>query len=112
MITVVTGNKGKAAEVAAFFDGIVEVTHTPFEAVEPQAENIADIAFEKARQAYEALDVPLIVDDTGLFRILSETKVSCAQCLPLKTAAHTLQQLSLTLTKKALLYSKEGLTAK
>ena len=43
MITVVTGNKGKAAEVAAFFDGIVEVTHTPFEAVEPQAENIADI---------------------------------------------------------------------
>ena len=54
MITVVTGNKGKAAEVAAFFDGIVEVTHTPFEAVEPQAENIADIAREKARQAYEA----------------------------------------------------------
>ncbi|HJJ92952.1 MAG TPA: non-canonical purine NTP pyrophosphatase, partial [Methanocorpusculum sp.] len=67
MITVVTGNKGKAAEVAAFFDGIVEVTHTPFEAVEPQAENIADIAREKARQAYVALGVPLIVDDTGLF---------------------------------------------
>ena len=67
MITVVTGNKGKAAEVAAFFDGIVEVTHTPFEAVEPQAESISEIAREKARQAYGALGVPLIVDDTGLF---------------------------------------------
>jgi len=67
MITVVTGNKGKAAEVAAFFEGIVEVTHTPFEAVEPQADSIADIARAKAEQAYAALGVPLIVDDTGLF---------------------------------------------
>ena len=40
MITVVTGNKGKAAEVAAFFDGIVEVTHTPFEAVERRPYNL------------------------------------------------------------------------
>ena len=67
MITVVTGNKGKAAEVAAFFAGITDVTHTPFEAVEPQADSIADIARAKAEQAYAALSVPLIVDDTGLF---------------------------------------------
>lgn len=67
MITVVTGNKGKAAEVAAFFAGITDVTHTPFEAVEPQAESIAEIARAKAEQAYAALSTPLIVDDTGLF---------------------------------------------
>lgn len=67
MITVVTGNKGKAAEVAAFFAGIAEVTHTPFEAVEPQADSVAEIARAKAEQAYAALNVPLIVDDTGLF---------------------------------------------
>jgi XTP/dITP diphosphohydrolase len=67
VITVVTGNKGKAAEVAAFFEGVVEVTHTPFEAVEPQSDSICEIAGSKAEQAYAALSVPLIVDDTGLF---------------------------------------------
>ncbi len=67
MITVVTGNKGKAAEVAAFFKGIEEVTHTAFESVEPQADSITEIARAKAEQAYAALSVPLIVDDTGLF---------------------------------------------
>ncbi|WP_319378951.1 XTP/dITP diphosphatase [uncultured Methanocorpusculum sp.] len=67
MITVVTGNKNKAAEVAAFFDGIVEVSHISFDCNEPQSNSIAEIAEEKAKQAYAALQIPLIVDDTGLF---------------------------------------------
>ena len=67
MITVVTGNKNKAAEVAAFFSGITEVAHIAFDCVEPQAEDIAEIARAKAEQAYAALKIPLIVDDTGLF---------------------------------------------
>lgn len=67
MITVVTGNKGKAAEVAAFFDGIVEVTHVAFETIEPQEDNVEKIARAKAEQAYAYLKRPLIVDDTGLF---------------------------------------------
>lgn len=67
MITVVTGNKNKAAEVAAFFQGITEVSHISFDCIEPQSESIADIARAKAEQAYAALKIPLIVDDTGLF---------------------------------------------
>ena len=67
MITVVTGNKNKAAEVAAFFSGITEVSHIAFDCIEPQAEDIAEIARAKAEQAYAALNIPLIVDDTGLF---------------------------------------------
>lgn len=67
MITVVTGNKNKAAEVAAFFAGITDVTHIAFDCVEPQADSVEDIARAKAEQAYAALGVPLIVDDTGLF---------------------------------------------
>lgn len=67
MITVVTGNKNKAAEVAAFFAGVTEVTHTDFTCVEPQAETVEEIARAKAEQAYAAIKVPLIVDDTGLF---------------------------------------------
>jgi len=67
MITVVTGNKNKAAEVAAFFQGITKVSHISFECIEPQSDNIAEIARAKAEQAYAALQIPLIVDDTGLF---------------------------------------------
>ena len=67
MITLVTGNKNKAAEVAAFFSGITEVAHRDFVCVEPQADTVEEIARSKAEQAYAALGVPLIVDDTGLF---------------------------------------------
>ena len=67
MITVVTGNKNKAAEVAAFFHGITEVSHISFDCIEPQSEDIAEIARAKAQQAFAALKIPLIVDDTGLF---------------------------------------------
>ncbi len=67
MITVVTGNKNKAAEVAAFFQGITEVSHISFDCIEPQSDDIAEIARAKAEQAYVTLKIPLIVDDTGLF---------------------------------------------
>ncbi|HJJ99546.1 MAG TPA: RdgB/HAM1 family non-canonical purine NTP pyrophosphatase [Methanocorpusculum sp.] len=67
MITVVTGNKRKAAEIAAFFSGITDVTHVDFDCIEPQADSVEEIARAKAEQAYAALGVPLIVDDTGLF---------------------------------------------
>lgn len=67
MITVVTGNPNKAAEVAAFFAGVAEVSHVSFDCVEPQADTVEEIARAKAEQAYAALGVPLIVDDTGLF---------------------------------------------
>ncbi len=67
MITVVTGNKNKAAEVAAFFAGITEVSHIFFNCIEPQSDSISEIAKVKAQQAYAALRIPLIVDDTGLF---------------------------------------------
>lgn len=67
MITVVTGNKNKAAEVAAFFSGVDEVTHQNYVCVEPQMNTVEEIALSKAEQAYAALATPLIVDDTGLF---------------------------------------------
>jgi len=67
VITVVTGNKNKAAEVAAFFKGIVEVDNATVETIEPQSDSLEVIACSKAEQAYAALQRPLIVDDTGLF---------------------------------------------
>lgn len=67
MITVVTTNKGKAAEIAAFFAGIAEIEAVSLDLTEPQAETLEEISRAKAEQAYAQLHRPLIVDDTGLF---------------------------------------------
>lgn len=66
-ITMVTGNAGKAAEVAAFFGGSLEVDYVDLEVPEHQSGDIVEIAREKARYAYGQLNTPLIVDDTGFF---------------------------------------------
>jgi XTP/dITP diphosphohydrolase len=66
-ITMVTSNAGKAAEVAAFFGGSLEVDHIALEVPEYRSNDIAEIARGKARFAYRQLKTPLIVDDTGFF---------------------------------------------
>jgi XTP/dITP diphosphohydrolase len=66
-ITMVTSNAGKAAEVAAFFGGSLEVSHVELEVPEHRSNDIAEIAREKARYAFRQLNIPLIVDDTGFF---------------------------------------------
>ena len=64
---MVTSNAGKAAEVAAFFGGLLEVNHVALEVPEYRSTDIAEIARGKARFAYRQLKTPLIVDDTGFF---------------------------------------------
>jgi XTP/dITP diphosphohydrolase len=65
-ITIVTSNANKAAEVAAFFQGAVEVDHISLEAPEIRSDDVGEIARGKAEYAYGKLKTPLIVDDTGL----------------------------------------------
>jgi XTP/dITP diphosphohydrolase len=62
---VVTSNPNKAREVAAFFEGIMEVEHVTLECPEFRDDDVGAIATEKARYAYAQLHAPLIVDDTG-----------------------------------------------
>jgi XTP/dITP diphosphohydrolase len=65
-ITVVTSNANKAAEVAAFFHGEIEVDHIALDIPEIRADDVGEIARGKAEYAYRQLKTPLIVDDTGL----------------------------------------------
>ena len=64
---MVTSNANKAAEVAAFFQGSVEVTHMSLDLPEYRSDDLGEIARGKALYAYEHLNIPLIVDDTGFF---------------------------------------------
>ena len=64
-IAVVTGNAHKAVEIAAFFGGSIGVTHVALDIPEHRSNDVGEIAREKARYAYDRLQMPLIVDDTA-----------------------------------------------
>lgn len=64
-LTIVTSNANKAVEVAAFFGGIIEVTHISLDIPEHRSDDVGEIAKGKAQYAYEHLRTPLIVDDTS-----------------------------------------------
>jgi XTP/dITP diphosphohydrolase len=62
---MVTSNANKAAEVAAYFGGMLEVEHIALEVPEHRSEDVGEIARGKAEYAYRQLKKPLIVDDTA-----------------------------------------------
>lgn len=64
-LTVVTSNTNKAAEITAFFGRTLEVSHIALDIPEHRSEDVGKIAGGKAKFAYELLQTPLIVDDTG-----------------------------------------------
>lgn len=64
-LTMVTSNANKAREVAAFFDGAVDVSHITLDIPELRSDDVQAIAREKARYAYDRIHCPLIVDDTA-----------------------------------------------
>lgn len=63
-LTVVTGNKNKAAEIGAITG--MPVTNVGLEIPEIQSLDVVEVAKAKARDAYDRLKVPVVVDDTGM----------------------------------------------
>ena len=63
-LVVVTGNKGKAAEIAAIIGWPVEAVG--LEILEIQSLDVQEVAKEKALSAYKVLQQPVVVDDTGM----------------------------------------------
>lgn len=62
---MVTSNAHKAAEVAAYFGGVLEVDHVTLDVPEHRSDDVGEIAKGKAEYAYRQLIRPLIVDDTA-----------------------------------------------
>ena len=62
---MVTSNANKAAEVAAYFGGMLEVDCVALEMPEYRSDDVGEIARGKAEYAYRVLKRPLIVDDTA-----------------------------------------------
>jgi XTP/dITP diphosphohydrolase len=62
-LTLITGNEGKAREFAALFGAPIDFQKVPL--TEVQALRVEDVAASKAKEAFERLRRPVLVDDTG-----------------------------------------------
>ena len=68
MLYFATGNKGKFVQVQPVLAEYgVELEQKQVEFEEPDCEDLKEIALAKARQAFQQLKQPLIVEDTGFF---------------------------------------------
>ena len=64
-VTFITGNRGKADFMAKFLG--MPVVHQKVELDELQSMDLHKIAEHKARQAYEYLKSPVLIEDLGVF---------------------------------------------
>ena len=68
MIIVATGNEHKFWEIALTLKEFgIEAEQRRIDIKEGRYETLEEIAIDKARQAFEQIKQPLIVDDTGVF---------------------------------------------
>ena len=63
-LVVVTGNKGKAAEIASITGWSVEAQN--LDIAEIQSLDVEEVAKSKALAAYKIIQRPVVVDDTGM----------------------------------------------
>jgi XTP/dITP diphosphohydrolase len=64
LVTLMTSNAGKAAEFAAILG--IPVARQVAPLVEIQALDVSDVAQSKARQAFDLLGTPVLVDDSAI----------------------------------------------
>jgi XTP/dITP diphosphohydrolase len=64
VINFVTSNSGKVREAREYLDEIEQVN---FDYTEVQSDSLSEIAAHGAREAYEEVGDPVVVDDAGLF---------------------------------------------
>lgn len=64
-ITLITGNEAKADEFSRLLG--MTVLHQKLSLPEPQETDVAVVAKAKAEAAFETINQPLFVDDTGLY---------------------------------------------
>ena len=63
----VTGNSGKFHQLKDILSPSINIQQTNLDIIEPQADSIAQIAISKAKQAFDILKEPLVVEDSGLY---------------------------------------------
>jgi len=68
MLRFATTNAGKLREAREYLAGVVDgLEQFDYDYVEVQSDDLAKIAAHGARESYEAVGEPVIVDDSGLF---------------------------------------------
>ncbi|KAH8632964.1 Inosine triphosphate pyrophosphatase [Alternaria alternata] len=65
VLNFITGNKNKLAEVQAILSGVIELRNQNVDLVEIQG-TVEEVTKDKARRAAEAIQGPVLVEDTCL----------------------------------------------
>lgn len=68
-IHFITSNSGKSKTLQSFFESCgrfdIEIIPTDINLIEPQADTVAEVSLFKARQAFNQLKKPVLVEDGG-----------------------------------------------
>jgi XTP/dITP diphosphohydrolase len=67
MLTIVTGNTGKYDQILAQFPRKRQVNQVDLDLSEIQTNILTVISADKCKRAYEQLEQPVLVDDTGIY---------------------------------------------
>jgi len=63
-ITFITGNSGKAEQLSKYLG--IPIAHKKIDLAEIQSLDLAEVVESKAREAYQQIKTPVLVDDTSL----------------------------------------------
>lgn len=66
-LTLITGNPKKVTEISKHLHPGIKLSHKNLDIHEPQSISIEEISAHKAQSAFQELQTPVIVDDTGVF---------------------------------------------
>ena len=67
-ITFVTGNKGKVATAQQYLNELnIKLETYNYDIIEPQSDNLEEIAKSKVMQAYKIVNQPCIAQDSGFY---------------------------------------------
>lgn len=66
IVNFATSNAGKAASMAEHLKGLgIKVHQVSLDIIEPQADAVEEVALSKAKQAFEQLKAPVVVEDSA-----------------------------------------------
>ncbi|KAI4945738.1 hypothetical protein J4E91_007651 [Alternaria rosae] len=92
-LNFITGNKNKLAEVQAILSGVIELRNQNVDLVEIQG-TVEEVTKDKARRAAEAVQGPVLVEDTCLcFNAMNDLPGPYIKWFMLSLGAHNLHKM-------------------
>lgn len=67
MLTIVTGNPRKFEKITSVFPDNFSATQQDLDIIEIQSMNVDEVSADKAKKAFDILQIPILVEDTAIY---------------------------------------------